>query len=386
LADQGSIDFDDLVCRALQKLREDATLLSRWRQACASLLVDEVQDLDRSQLELALLLAGRSADVFLVGDDDQTIYAWRLADVRRVLTLAARLPGLRRHDLVTNRRCPPEVVRRASRLVACNTERFAKRIEASASATGVVRLAADPADDVARARRLLGGPFMGGSGSHAVLARTNAELAPYAAVAIEQGISYRVADDGLLLEDPAIDALLDGAGRSAGLPLLALQQALATTRPAPQRRLASSLLAWAAPFGDIVAFRAAIEKARRSRAGLRRDDAELILATAHATKGLEFDHVACIGLDEGTFPSGRSLADAADPVRTLEEERRLAYVAWTRARRSLTLVYDPAAPSRFLCEAFDAYELRPLSHEAERQRGPAPDRPRTRRRSTEKSS
>jgi ATP-dependent exoDNAse (exonuclease V) beta subunit len=54
----------------------------------------------------------------------------------------------------------------------------------------------------------------------------------------------------------------------------------------------------------------------------------------------EFDHVAVIGLDAGRFPSRRSVTESEDPVRALEEERRLAYVAWTRARRSLTLVYD----------------------------------------------
>jgi superfamily I DNA/RNA helicase len=62
-------------------------------------------------------------------------------------------------------------------------------------------------------------------------------------------------------------------------------------------------------------------------------------------------------MDEGGFPSERTLTEAADPVRALEEERRLGYVAWTRARRSLTLVYDPAAPSTFLLEAFAADEL-----------------------------
>jgi DNA helicase-2/ATP-dependent DNA helicase PcrA len=77
----------------------------------------------------------------------------------------------------------------------------------------------------------------------------------------------------------------------------------------------------------------------------------------HGTKGLEFGVVACIGLDDGRFPSARTLAEAEDPVRALEEERRLAYVAWTRARRSLILVYDPGAPSRFLLEAFDPPEL-----------------------------
>jgi DNA helicase-2/ATP-dependent DNA helicase PcrA len=72
---------------------------------------------------------------------------------------------------------------------------------------------------------------------------------------------------------------------------------------------------------------------------------------------LEFDDVAVIGMERGRFPSARSLADAVEPARALEEERRLAYVAWTRARRSLTLVYDPATPSSFLLEAFDPDEL-----------------------------
>ncbi len=62
-------------------------------------------------------------------------------------------------------------------------------------------------------------------------------------------------------------------------------------------------------------------------------------------------------MDAGRFPSQRTLDDADDPARALEEERRLAYVAWTRARRSLTLVYDPATPSPFLLEAFDPEEL-----------------------------
>jgi superfamily I DNA/RNA helicase len=92
-------------------------------------------------------------------------------------------------------------------------------------------------------------------------------------------------------------------------------------------------------------------------ATLRRDDAPLTLATAHATKGLEFDHVVVIGMEVGRFPSARAVSQADDPVRAYEEERRLGYVAWTRARRSLTLLYDPAVPSPFLLEAFSPDEL-----------------------------
>ena len=62
-------------------------------------------------------------------------------------------------------------------------------------------------------------------------------------------------------------------------------------------------------------------------------------------------------MEAGRFPSGRTVAEADEPARAYEEERRLAYVAWTRARRSLTLLYDPAVPSPFLLEAFSADEL-----------------------------
>ena len=99
--------------------------------------------------------------------------------------------------------------------------------------------------------------------------------------------------------------------------------------------------------------------ARGQRAALRSDDAQLILATAHGIKGLEFDHVAVIGMDEHVFPSRRTLEDSDNPTRALEDERRLAYVAWTRARKSLTLVYDPTAPSIFMREAFSESELIP---------------------------
>ena len=362
LDERHGLDFDDLVRRALLCLRTHPAVLARWRRRCATLLVDEAQDLDRSQLALALLLAAPANDVFLVGDDDQTIYAWRLADVRRILTLASELSGLRRVDLVTNFRCPAEVVRRAVRLIEHNRERFTKHVRPGPQATGRLRLVSDPGDDVARARALLVAwrPALTASGpaaSHAILARTNAELAPYAAVALQLELPYAAADDGLLLEDPTVAEILGRAGpdTAAALPALSDLRRHGAADPAAL----ATLLAWAAGLADptLGALRAAVEAERARRNLLQRGDAPLVLATAHATKGLEFDVVACVGLDEGRFPSRRSLTEAADPARALEEERRLAYVAWTRARRELWLVYDPGAPSRFLGEAFDAAEL-----------------------------
>ena len=351
LAANESLDFDDLVRRALTVLREDSELLGRWRERCSTLLVDEVQDVDRSQLDLALLLTGERRDIFLVGDDDQTIYAWRLADVRRVLDLAGSLPGLRRVDLVTNYRCPRPVVERAVKLISGNKERFAKSIRARDGAAGTLALAPDSGDDLDRARRLLTTWLSAAPGIHAILARSNMELAPYAAVALERGIPYRAAEDGLLLDADGLDALL------AELPDNRRPAVALARRAGKPNKLVRSLISWSLPYQTAAELREAVGAARQQRAALRSDDAQLILATAHGTKGLEFDHVAVIGMDEHVFPSRRTLEDSDNPTRALEEERRLAYVAWTRARKSLLLVYDPTAPSIFMREAFSPAEL-----------------------------
>ena len=91
LAKTGGLDFDDLVAEALTALEADPGLLADWRSSCHEVLVDEVQDVDRSQLELALLLSAPANRIFLVGDDDQSIYAWRLADVKREVSRTERV-------------------------------------------------------------------------------------------------------------------------------------------------------------------------------------------------------------------------------------------------------------------------------------------------------
>ncbi len=362
VAASGGLDFDDLVLRAIDVLSTDESLLTRWRGRCRELLVDEVQDVDRAQLRLALLLAAPANRIFLVGDDDQSIYGWRLADVRRVLGLAAVLPGLRRVDLEVNHRCPPPVVERAVRLVTHNRERFAKRIRAGTRATGSLVLAPDGSEETVRLRRVLESWPDDGS-TRAVLARTNRELLPAVAVALELGWPFRAPRIELPVESPLVDEALERvAARRAGRePLLVTVGRLRIEARDGGRadlgEVLRDLLGWAARYPDATAFAGAVRATRTRLATLRRDDAILSLATAHATKGLEFDHVVVIGMEEGRFPSARSVHDAADPARALEEERRLAYVAWTRARRTLTLLYDPLVPSPFLLEAFSPDEL-----------------------------
>ena len=359
LAARGLLDFDDLVAGALRALEADADLLHRWRGRCAHLLVDEIQDVDRMQLRLALLLAAPANRIFLVGDDDQSIYGWRLADVRRIFDLAALLPGLERQDLITNFRCPKPVVERSVRLVAHNRERFAKSISAGPDGSGRLVLAPDGADDDERTRRAFETWPADGS-TRAVLARTNAELVPAATLALDREIPFRAAGVHLPLDDPALDQVIGAVVRASAdepdAPLVVIIGRLRAAAEAESAAAHDALLGWAPRFQSATALAAALDDQRERLARLRRDDAPLTLATAHAVKGLEFDHVIVL-MDADRFPSHRALDEAADPDRALEEERRLAYVAWTRARRSLTLMYDPAAPSRFLLEAFSRSEL-----------------------------
>jgi superfamily I DNA/RNA helicase len=322
------------------------------------------------QLRMALLLAAPANQIFLVGDDDQSIYGWRLADVRRLLGLAeTALPGLRRVDLVTNYRCPATVLGRAVRLVEHNRERFAKVIRARPVAPGPLILAQSRADAGGACASVVRS-WPEDDGTRAILARTNRELLPAIVACLALDVPFRAGNLRLIVESPHVDGLIDRArALPDGTPLLVrLVRVRAQARDGTPggahdetREAAEALLGWAPAYRDLPALRAAIEEVRGRLARLRRDDAALTLATAHGTKGLEFDHVAVIGLDAGRFPSARSIADAEDPARALEEERRLAYVAWTRARRSLTLVYDPDAPSQFLQEAFDPWELGPAA-------------------------
>jgi superfamily I DNA/RNA helicase len=360
VAATGGLDFDDLILRAIAHLEAEPVLLAGWRGMCAELLVDEVQDVDRAQLRLALLLAAPANRIFLVGDDDQSIYGWRLADVRRILDLETLLPGLRRVDLEVNYRCPRPVVERAVRLVEHNGERFAKTVRPGRGAAGRLILAPDPSDETVRVERAVRS-WPDDDSTRAILARTNRELLPAVVVALRLGLPFRAPRIDLLLDSPALDALLaraatlDGPGRPLLVMLGALRTASAGDSSASE--LASALLGWAVGHRDLTGLAAAIGATRGRLAELRRDDALLTLATAHATKGLEFDHVVVLGMEAGRFPSGRAVAEADDSARAHEEERRLAYVAWTRARRSLTLLYDPAIPSPFLLEAFSPAEL-----------------------------
>ena len=335
---QRRLDFDDLILRAIAELERDPALLARWRDRCRELLVDEVQDVDRAQLRLALLLAAPANRIFLVGDDDQSIYGWRLADVRRILGLEALLPGLRRVDLEVNYRCPRQVVERAVRLVEHNGERFAKAIRAGPAATRTARPRPGPVgrDGPPRARDPdLAGRRVdaGGAGPHE----------PGAAPGGRRRAPSRAAVPGAA--DRAAPRLADGrrparrgpaTSATDGEPLLVtLGRRPRGVRRRPRRRAESPRPSSAGRSATPTWRPSPRPSPRRAPllAELRRDDAPLTLATAHATKGLEFDHV------DRPRHGGRPLPERAGGQPGRRPRPRLRGGASSRLRR-----VDPGAP------------------------------------------
>ena len=364
LALRGALDFDDLVVRAVELLERDPELRTRWQARFSHLAVDEFQDVDAAQLRLVRILAEPEQNLFVVGDDDQTIYAWRLADVRRILGFSELYPDARRVQLATNYRCPPAVVAASRRLIASNAERFEKRIDATpgrrTEPTSIVMMASVGHDWADRLSGLAAAEVANGRRC-CVLARTRAELTPVTLALLRAGQPHATTMPTPLESEP-VRALLDAARRlspaeSPFRALLRLRAMRGWRRGDGDDALGDddhaaidALLGWAAAFARLDRFLAAGDEVTARLARLRNPAAPIELVTVHGAKGREWPTVIVVGFEEDRFPNRRALLGATDPQRALEEERRLGYVALTRATRRLVLAFDPARPSRFLEE------------------------------------
>ena len=365
LAARGAVDFDDLVVRACDILESDARLRLRWQSRFLHVCVDEFQDVDAAQLRLVRLLAAPENNLFVVGDDDQTIYAWRLADVRRILRFSTDYPTARRVMLATNYRCPPAVVAASARVVAANRERFAKPIrspiDGAAHADSITAWNTgrpDWADGLAR----LAAVEDAEGRSLCFLSRTRGELTPVLLALTRAGVRHASAIPPIV-ESERVVALVDAARplETREHPFHVLRRLRAGRGWARHDPAADvlgdddhaaldALLGWTTGFLRTDAFVAAYDAARVRIAALRDPAAPVELATVHASKGREWETVVLIGFEADRIPNRRSLVDADDPDRAVEEERRLAYVALTRATRQLILAFDPSRPSPFLAE------------------------------------
>lgn len=194
-----ALDFDEQILRAIHRLMTEPTVRDIARSVTPILLVDEFQDLTPAHLLLIRLIAGPAAEVFGVGDDDQTIYGYAGASPDWLIRFGEFFPGAADHRLTVNYRCPPDVVDAAVNLLSHNRHRVAKDISAgntdtdtdpaglTASLHGLTVLGGDPQQATAgRVAALVetGVP----PGDIAILTRVNAALLPPAIHLHQAGI------------------------------------------------------------------------------------------------------------------------------------------------------------------------------------------------------
>src|SRR2546423_215277 len=347
-----AVDFDDLLYLTVDVLERFPEALDRWRKAFRYVLVDEYQDTNHAQYRLLQLLAGGHRNLFAVGDPDQSIYAFRGADIRNILEFERDFPGTRTIPLEQNYRSTNPILRAANHVIGNNRERKPKNLFSDLGEGDPVRVF-EVEDEHAEARfvaaEIAGLVEEGFNGSEiGVFYRTNAQSRVLEDILVRQGIAYQVVGGPRYYERAEIKELIENLQELVGVAREYQEQA--------DEPNLSSFLQEISLYSD--------------QDAIRGEGSLVTLMTLHNAKGLEFRAVFMIGMEEGIFPHSRSLEE-----NTLEEERRLAYVGMTRAKERLVLTHASARslwgnrnynlPSRFLDElpeeGVERERLRPAS-------------------------
>ena len=448
-------------CGPSASFRRDEELRETFQSKFTHFLVDEYQDIEPAQELVVRMLAAPHDQLFCVGDEDQTLYAFRRASVERMLCFDSHYPGLQRFALGFNYRCPPDVVEASARLIKRNRLRFPKTIKSdpersddnTIEAFAVTReqhygakavaatLATKKRDEVvvlARTRNALrpvalacvrdnipiDGPkelfepsyVLRALRCHLQLAlfpeQATAELVGWVCRTPGRGIPFNSGKEGPIAQKlrktkdfetafkgmgpPTWNREKDDDGRRMLWAPAKLFTELAAKRSAVEAvallRKRGGLDAWfsqdeglygldefalddlesaARAAEDIDARRADgaelkegssslmrfhtwAAQQEKALAGRKDEENGIELRTIHGAKGCEWPHVIVVRCDDGHLPHRRSLeVSPEDEARGegIEAERRLAYVAFTRAEERLQLYYDAECPSCFLKQA-----------------------------------
>jgi superfamily I DNA/RNA helicase len=456
-----AVDFDDLILLTLRLFNEHPEVLEACRARYRYVMADEYQDTNATQFQLIHALTAKHRNFCVVGDDDQSIYGWRGAEIGNLLDLEKHFPEVKIIKLEQNYRSTNTILHAANAIIKNNARRRPKQLwSGKGQGDKIVLRAYTNDEDEARnlveqiefARRAHRVPWS----HHAVLFRTNVQSRPLETAFRTAGVRYHLIggqsffdraeirdflaylkvfinpqDDVSLLRianvparglsDVTMERLLAASQERKGSVFAAMKNpAVQVTFQAKARgsieafiafvektraqlhQAASSprpLQSWADHFLNETGYFAELQRLEKNREnaearirnlreltatldnfGRPADppadrlqsfleditlDSELeeeketgdavTLITVHSCKGLEFPRVYIVGLEEGLLPHARSAAEG-----TLDEERRLFYVAVTRAMQSLTLSHCagrmrygqlmPCHPSRFLKE------------------------------------
>lgn len=356
------VDFDDLVVMAVAALERDAAIAEAWRSRFAHVLADEFQDVDEQQYRLLRLIAGPSGNLCVIGDPNQAIYGFRGADATCFARFAQDFPASPTLRLARNYRSTGTIVTAAADLTGEAPDGITRPMQDAIVLHAAAGEAAE-ADFVAAAiEELLGGhdllsanrdrPRAAGADAalgfadFAVLYRTDAQAAALREAFDRAGIPFKKSSPARLAGHAGVEALLrmlaapgeEEAGQDLPSCIAAAAEAARREEGADAAALAEArgwlvaLAASAAVAGDAARLREQV--ALSTEADFRDARADRVsLMTMHAAKGLEFAAVFVVGVEDGLMPFSWEAGDDG----TLAEERRLFYVAMTRAKDRLFL-------------------------------------------------
>ncbi|MFN3943860.1 MAG: ATP-dependent helicase [Allosphingosinicella sp.] len=445
-------DFGDLLLHMLVILKTRRDVLQHYQQRFKYVLVDEYQDTNQSQYLWLRLLAQERKNICCVGDDDQSIYSWRGAEVANILRFERDFPGAKVIRLEQNYRSTPHILAAASGVIAQNSGRLGKTLWTEHEAGEKVQVIGvwDGPEEARRVGEEIEAAQRRGQSldAMAILVRAQFQTREFEDRFIAIGLPYRIVGgfrfyeraeirDALaylrVIAQPADDlaferivnvpkrglgdkavAKVHALARAQGVSLSqAAAQILDTDELTPQARrslgnLVGDFARWRQRLSELPhpelarlvldesGYTAMLQADRSAESAGRlenlseltrameeyetlgaflehvslvmendaqRDQEKVTLMTIHAAKGLEFDTVFLAGWEEGVFPSQRALDEGG--LASLEEERRLAYVAITRARRKCFILHaanrriygqwTSSIPSRFVGELPDAH-------------------------------
>jgi DNA helicase-2/ATP-dependent DNA helicase PcrA len=447
LRDLNACDFGDLLMHNLTLLKTEREVLEQYQQRFRYIMVDEYQDTNTSQYLWLRLLAQARKNICCVGDDDQSIYSWRGAEVANILHFERDFPGATIIRLEQNYRSTPQILAAASGVIAQNGGRLGKTLWTEEAEGEKVRIIGvwDGPEEARRVGEEIEGLERQGirADQVAILVRASFQTREFEDRFIQIGMPYRIVGgfrfyeraeirDALaylrLVNQPSDDLAFErivnvpkrGLGdkavekihrlaRAEGVPLMLAAAGLIETDEltgAARKalgRFVNDLKRWrdlastmshaelARQILDESGYTTALQAERTAEASGRlenlqeltrameeyetlgaflehvslvmdndaqADEAKVTIMTIHAAKGLEFDTVFLAGWEDGLFPSQRALDEGG--LASLEEERRLAYVAITRARRRCYIFHaanrrvygqwTSSIPSRFVGE------------------------------------
>jgi DNA helicase II / ATP-dependent DNA helicase PcrA len=346
-------DFDDLLARCAQALESDPAFGAAQRWRWRHLFVDEFQDVNPLQYRLLAAWLGASADLCVVGDPNQAIYGWNGADPDLLRHFDQHWPGATVVRLDVNHRCSPQVVAAAAAVLGSSGSQL-RSTRPDGPAPAIRAYPTDQAEAEGVATELRRAHANGLRWSQmAVLMRTNGQTASFEAALRAAKVPYQLASGAGLLEHRAVREVLAALRTCEQTPfsmtVADLSAGAAGHDQPPSDDQAGDRAALAGLLGLARSYQAMDDGSTTGgflkwlgavRRGVDRDLPAMEAVTVgsfHRAKGLEWPAVWVTGLEQGLVPISYAIASPA-----AEEERRLLYVALTRAERELHCSWSEA--------------------------------------------